>query len=161
MLASQETKPHDSKLFKIHVNHWIYYKLWAHSWPDTSADVGAIWLLATLYLRQVWPSWQVFGWQLSLDMILLGSTCHRVKTCGMISLGMAKCGNQFASHTFCDLPHLPKISCGRLWLATKHPCIYYMSPIIKHWTTVTKLTISTWMIRAVPEWAKQVVRLEG
>ena len=54
-------------------------------------------------------------------MILLGSTCHRVKKCGKIPLGMAKCGNQFVSHTFCGLPHLPKVSCGRLWLATKHP----------------------------------------
>ena len=53
-------------------------------------------------------------------MILLGSTCHRVKKCGKIPLAMAKCGNQFASHTFCGLPHLLKVSCGRLWLATKH-----------------------------------------
>jgi len=54
-------------------------------------------------------------------MILLGFTCHRVKKCGKIPLGMTKCGNQFASHTFCGLPHLPKVSCGKLWLATKHP----------------------------------------
>jgi len=52
-------------------------------------------------------------------MILLDSTCHRVKKCDKIPLGMAKCDNQFASHTFCSLPHLPKVSCGRLWLVTK------------------------------------------
>ena len=62
----------------------------------------------------------MFGWQLSLGIILLGSTCHRVKKCGKIPLGIAKCGNQFASHTFYSLPHLPKVSCVKLWLTTKH-----------------------------------------
>ena len=65
----------------------------------------------------------MFGSQLTLGMILLGFTCHRVKKCGKIPLGMVKYGNQFASHTFCGLPHLSKVSCGRLCLATKHPFI--------------------------------------
>jgi len=76
----------------------------------------------------------MFGSQLSLGMNLLGSTCHRVKKCGKIPLGMAKCGNQFGSHTFCGLPHLPKVSCGRLWLATKHPSLPKdLTPNILHY----------------------------
>jgi len=52
-------------------------------------------------------------------MILLGSTCHRVKKCAKISLDMAKYVNQFVSHTFYDLIHLFKVSYGRIWLPTK------------------------------------------
>jgi hypothetical protein len=54
-----------------------------------------VWLLATLHLRQVWPNWQVFGWWLTLDKILLGSTCHILKKCHKILFVMASVASNF------------------------------------------------------------------
>jgi len=66
---------------------------------------------ATPNLRQVWLSWQLYGWDLTICNILLGSTCQSQKV-WQYSLSQGKVCFKFLCYAFWDLPQLSKIKCG-------------------------------------------------